>query len=356
MNVVFRVDASNEIGAGHVVRCKVLAKKLLERGHHCSFVCADLKGNHISMLKKDGYKVYSILPKLNEIKNHNEANDIISCKNLVLFEKVDWVIVDHYYLGFNWQAFIKSLNVKLFVIDDRIFTSINADIFLNQNFKNNQKIIINNKKCIHLIGPKYVLIRAEFQKNINKSLLKKKQQKLQNLFICMGGGDSFKETIEAIEGVINANKFWETVNIIVGKACSNINFIENIVKDKVGWSLHVQTKKIAKLLRDADLAITGGGSICWEKCILGVPSLVKIIEENQRSNSNILEKMGCHIVIKTNKKLASHEYSRLINELDLKRNYEMSLKSSLICDSLGSLRIVVEMEKYFLTNGYSNNV
>ncbi len=36
-----------------------------------------------------------------------------------------------------------------------------------------------------------------------------------------------------------------------------------------------------KLLADADLAITGGGSISWEKCILGVPSIVKILEENK---------------------------------------------------------------------------
>ena len=172
----------------------------------------------------------------------------------------------------------------------------------------------------------------------------------------MGGGDSFIETNEVIEGVVNACHIWKSVNIVVGQSCSNISTIKNLVNNNVGWYLHIQSKKMPKLLADADLAITGGGSISWEKCILGVPSIVKILEENQEANSKTLEEMGCHILIERNGIKSSVQYTKLINKLDLKRNYEMSLKSSLICDSLGSLRIVVEMEKYFLTNGYSNNV
>ena len=61
MKIIFRVDASNEIGAGHVVRCKALATNLNERGHNCEFICAELKGNHISLLREEGFKV-NVIP------------------------------------------------------------------------------------------------------------------------------------------------------------------------------------------------------------------------------------------------------------------------------------------------------
>ena len=346
MNVVFRVDASNEIGAGHVVRCKALAKTLLNRGHKCTFVSADIAGNHISLLKEDGLNVDLILPKLNMIKYHNENDDIKCCKKLDVFKKADWVIVDHYYLGCNWQKFIKTLKVKLLVIDDRIFISKIADIFLNQNFQEKKSIVINNDICKHFIGPKYALIGSEFKDYVQKSIIRKKQNKLDNLIICMGGGDSFAETNEVIEGVINADHIWKSVNIVVGKSCSNISSIEKLVNNNIGWYLHIQTKKMANLLAEADLAITGGGSISWEKCVLGVPSIVKVIEENQEANSKILEDKGCHILIEGNGIKTSVQYTKLINELDLKKTSEMSFKSSLICDSFGTIRIGEEMEKF----------
>ena len=68
MNIIFRVDASDEIGAGHIVRCQVLASELIVRGHQCLFVCLDLIGNHISLLKKRGFSVFTVLPKINYIE------------------------------------------------------------------------------------------------------------------------------------------------------------------------------------------------------------------------------------------------------------------------------------------------
>jgi UDP-2,4-diacetamido-2,4,6-trideoxy-beta-L-altropyranose hydrolase len=344
VNVVFRVDASNEIGSGHVVRCKALARILLERGHKCSFVSADLVGNHISLLKEDGINVDLIFPKLNIIKYHNENDDIQFCKKLEVFKQADWVVVDHYHLGCKWQKNIKTLKAKLLVIDDRVFTSKIADIFLNQNFQEKKNVDISNKICKHFIGPKYALVAREFKDYVQKSIIRKKQNKLDNLIICMGGGDTFTETIEVIDGVVNADHKWKSVNIVVGKSSSNISTIKSIVNKNVGWYLHIQTKKMANLLADADLAITGGGSISWEKCVLGVPSIVKILEENQEANSKILEEMGCHILVERNGIKSSIQYTKLINKLDQKKISEMSFKSSLICDSFGALRIGEEME------------
>ena len=48
--VVFRADASVDIGIGHVMRCLTLADALQARGAHCSFVCRSVPGHQIDAI------------------------------------------------------------------------------------------------------------------------------------------------------------------------------------------------------------------------------------------------------------------------------------------------------------------
>ena len=44
----------------------------------------------------------------------------------------------------------------------------------------------------------------------------------------------------------------------------------------------VDTDNISGLMLDADLAIGAGGSTTWERCCLGLPTLLFVLSENQR--------------------------------------------------------------------------
>ena len=50
MNVVFRVDASIQMGTGHVMRCLTLADALKNRGAECYFICREHSSNLISLI------------------------------------------------------------------------------------------------------------------------------------------------------------------------------------------------------------------------------------------------------------------------------------------------------------------
>lgn len=50
MNVVFRVDASIQMGTGHAMRCLTLADALKNRGAECNFIYREHSGNLISLI------------------------------------------------------------------------------------------------------------------------------------------------------------------------------------------------------------------------------------------------------------------------------------------------------------------
>ena len=80
MNVVFRCDASLEIGTGHVMRCLTLADALTLRGAECEFMCRDHDGNMISHIESLGYRVHTLASasfNKGDISNTGEVSDAL---------------------------------------------------------------------------------------------------------------------------------------------------------------------------------------------------------------------------------------------------------------------------------------
>ena len=60
---IFRVDGSREIGAGHIMRCLVLAEELRRTGADVFFVCRKMSGDFSDVIEKKSFRVF-VLPML----------------------------------------------------------------------------------------------------------------------------------------------------------------------------------------------------------------------------------------------------------------------------------------------------
>jgi len=49
-SILFRCDASLQIGSGHLMRCRTLARELRHRGAEISFLCRQQPGDLIKLL------------------------------------------------------------------------------------------------------------------------------------------------------------------------------------------------------------------------------------------------------------------------------------------------------------------
>ena len=148
MKVIFRVDASLQIGTGHVMRCLTLARVLKENGADVKFICRKHEGNLIDKIHSSGFNVNEL-----EVLERIEVNDKLAhsywlgatqqqdsddCIEILKAEKIDWLIVDHYALDELWQKRLKPYYKKLMVIDDLADRKHRCDILLDQTFGRQQ--------------------------------------------------------------------------------------------------------------------------------------------------------------------------------------------------------------------------
>tara|TARA_B110001469_G_C9392965_1_gene202639 strand:- start:14 stop:250 length:237 start_codon:yes stop_codon:yes gene_type:complete len=60
MNFVFRADASNDIGSGHVMRWLTLADELRKHSINCSFICRAHAGNFLELIRERGFEAHAL--------------------------------------------------------------------------------------------------------------------------------------------------------------------------------------------------------------------------------------------------------------------------------------------------------
>lgn len=301
MRVVFRVDASLQMGIGHVMRCLTLAQALKENGSDVEFICRKHEGSLIDKIRSNGFIVHE-LKMSEEIKvvdnklahshwlgatQQQDAND---CINILKAKKIDWLIVDHYALDNQWQKSLESCYEKLMVIDDLADKFFDCDVLLNQNLGVQIEDYINKvpNNCKLLLGCDYSLLRPEFKQLRKRALVKRRGTKeVKNVLVSMGGSDIKNTTYHILKQL--DSKFH--VVVVLGALSPHNEMIKNYAVGK-NIEVIINTDNMAKLMLDADLAIGASGSTNWERLCLGLPSLVFTVAENQIKFSRILDELG----------------------------------------------------------------
>lgn len=292
MKVTFRVDASSEIGTGHISRCLNLAHELKRRGAKCSFISQKMPDYFVDEIRAEGYDFQSTGAITYQISSNNGSEglrwsaesqlaDAQKTLGLISDDFQDWIVVDHYSLDINWEIRLKHASSRLMVIDDLANRQHACDILLDQNLQDKTQSRYREKvdlSCKTLLGPKYALLRNEFGE-LHK-LASERSGIPRRILIFFGGIDSKNHTIEAIHALINMRLPEILVDVVIGLEHPFIGDIKKLCSQHQ-FSLHIQTNRMAELMLKSDLCIGSGGVVTWERCCLGLPSLTYAIAENQ---------------------------------------------------------------------------
>ncbi len=108
MDILFRTDASVNIGTGHVMRCLTLADELRQKGTDISFICREDPGNLVSYIENREYKVDQLPGEIDIETDRRLTNKILSKYET----KPDGLIIDHYDIDISYESSLRDRSKK----------------------------------------------------------------------------------------------------------------------------------------------------------------------------------------------------------------------------------------------------
>lgn len=369
MKVIFRADASLQMGTGHVMRCLTLADALTARGAHCQFICRAHEGNLIDCIHQRGFQAHALpLLPANSCAAHpaptrpvnaepahshwlgaTQAQDAHACALILAAQQPDWLIVDHYALDARWEQTLAPHYRQLMVIDDLVDRPHACDLLLDQTFGRDAADYrpLVPPQCQILCGSSYALLRPEFAALRPYSLQRRTQPQLRRLLITMGGVDKDNITSRILMALCASPLPPDCqIAVVMGSTAPWLAQVQQLAQD-MPWptQILVGVSDMAQLMADSDLAIGAAGATSWERCCLGLPTIMLVLASNQLQVAHALERGAAARIIQHAQDLASC-LPRLLRELleHPTALQAMSRSAAKIVDGQGLMSIVAVLK------------
>jgi UDP-2,4-diacetamido-2,4,6-trideoxy-beta-L-altropyranose hydrolase len=203
------------------------------------------------------------------------------------------LVVDHYALDEYWESRLRPFCRHLVVIDDLADRRHDCDLLLDQNLGRLPSDYLGRvpEACTLLVGPRYALLRPEFAMLRGYSLKRRSQPGLRNLLITMGGVDQSNVTCQVLEMLKQCAMPEEVrISVVMGPQAPWLAQVRECAQS-MPWTTNVlvNISDMAQCMADSDLVIGAAGSTSWERCCLGVPTLMVVLAENQWPSARALQ-------------------------------------------------------------------
>lgn len=334
MNVLFRADASTNIGGGHIVRCMTLANELVERGHQAAL-----------MAQPEGVEVFprlgKVFPTLVEVCETPE-----SLQSCLREAKIDVVVFDHYEIGQALETAARSI-AKVVVFDDYPSRIHDCDLLVDPTYgrtmQEYRELLPGNVE--YAVGTDFALLRSEFSRMREVSLDKRiEKNAIQDVFICFGLTDYGDLTVPTVTGILD--KYPDLrLHVAVGSEADCVQTLRCIAEETKNLLLQVDPVSVAKMMAEADLLIGAAGSMSWERCCLGLPSIAVPVVKNQHDIATALGSSGGALIVQPDETFLDQlitAIDSLLGNADLARS--IGKVASGICDGLGAKRVADHIE------------
>jgi len=343
-DLVIRADAMRQAGTGHVMRCLALAQAWRNQGGKVTFIshCESdalkerIQGEGFGFIALDNIcpDSYDLTKTLSILKNESS-------------NQKNWLVLDGYYFTPEYQKAIRKEGICLLVIDDmNHLPHYHADILLNQNIHAPDIKYCCDKDTTLLLGTRYVLLRREFLKYRDYKRLVSNRAK--NILVTLGGSDPDNVTLKIIEALKLLDEPDIMVRIIIGPANLHQETLrKSIVSAPFSVELLINPPDMPALMAWADLALSAGGSTCWELAFFRLPNIILYCADNQKPISEKLHEYGVGLNLGWHTELSSNSIAVAINQIITNQaiRTKMIENADGLVDGRGAVRICQALEK-----------
>lgn len=357
MKVAVRTDASLRIGTGHVARCLAVANYLREGGASVVFVCRLLEGHLCDDLIARGFGVHRLpspvtpteecrdddYPKWLGAPWETDAAETSACLE---GERFDWLIVDHYSITASWHRALRPRSARILVIDDLAEAEMECDLLVNQSILDAPNDLYGQKippRCVTLMGPSYALLKPEFADVHNTPPTRSAPPR--RLLVSFGGVDSVDLTSRTLRALASDTPSRWAVEAVLGPANPHAEQLGRTYGARPGIEIVRGVSDLAQRMARADLAIGAGGISSWERCSVGLPSLMVSVAPNQVDICKGIARAGAGRYLGKPEDVDSASIRGAVNELSEQPEalVAMSRAALALVDGRGVERVVREM-------------
>ncbi|MDD1646716.1 MAG: UDP-2,4-diacetamido-2,4,6-trideoxy-beta-L-altropyranose hydrolase [Methanomicrobiales archaeon] len=334
--LLVRTDWGSRIGTGHVMRCLALAQAWIARGGDVSFLTATPSEEMRLRILGEGASCARISGRPGSPDDARETV-MVSRQN-----RTDWIVVDGYHFREEYQHALKTGHGKSLLIDDYGHAGhYSTDLVLNQNLYASTGLYASRDPDTELLlGPRYVLLRKEFLpwKEWTRTI----PRIAKNILVSLGGGDQGDATALVLRALQEIPRHDLEIRAIIGPSGTHGEMIRGLAKEN-GHPVEVlsDVTDMPGLMAWADLAISGGGSSCYEIAFMGLPGCIVITAENQVPLATSLADLGISVNAGWYHSCTSSSLAGQILNLMEHQRYrrEMSTRQRRLLDGMGASRV-----------------
>lgn len=309
------------------MRSLSLARALEPHGADCVFLASPQAGVILDVFAPD------------MAREDTDTIDSESAPRAAMGMRFDAVVFDHYGLGRAEHEAVAQGRPTL-VIDDLADRQLGADLVLDPGpARTEADYAALAPGARLLLGPSYAPVRPEFAA-LREQALARRGGPVARVLVALGLTDVGAITARVVDRLRQRNGQL-AFDIVLGGASPSLPSLTRIAAHDPRLTLHIDAQDMADLTLNADIAVGGGGSTTWERCTLGLPSLLVVLADNQRPAAQALLERDAVMVVDAQAPDFDTAFDRAAVRLltDPVTRTRLTAASLDICDGLGADRV-----------------
>ena len=329
---VFRADAAPEIGVGHVVRCLTLAFALKKQEWRVALVTVESTVAAIPSDPLNGIDIF--------------ITDQIDDASVMMSHwphGCDLLVLDHYDLDAGYERACRPWANRILVLEDLVGRNHDCDVLLDPTL-GRAPSDYDTTTPAHtgiLTGPKYALVRSSFYSIHHNQACHRTNTSLQRVVVSLGATDPDNATCIVLQGLKDLGL---GVDVVLGASAPHLDAVRAAAARLTPTAeLHIglDSENMARLYERADLCIGAGGSSAWERCAMGLPSLLVRTADNQNDIIAALVRQGISQFISDSANLIPEAVADAVGQLVVAPHNLAAMGGASIktCDGHGAVRV-----------------
>ncbi|MGB3995647.1 MAG: glycosyltransferase, partial [Acetomicrobium sp.] len=222
-----------------------------------------------------------------------------------------------------------------------------ADIVLNQNIHADEDLYRNRASYTKLLlGTRYVLLRREFLRW--QGYRREIPEIARKMLVTMGGSDPQNVTLKVLQALKNIDIDGFEAVCVVGGSNPHYGALKDFVETaNLPVRIERDVKDMSQLMAWADVAITAGGTTCWELAFMGVPFVGLSRAKQEAILLQETTRIGMSLNMGEHQNLEPCDISEVLMRL-IKDKRQRSTMISIGClniDGLGFQRLIKAMNE-----------